>query len=63
MNVGRSQKDNQPRALLARYTGFGAAGKWEDLNCVAHFRFDVDAYLANSGSRYKTVEVLHSQSL
>ena len=30
---------------------------------MAHFRFDVDAYLANSGSRYKTVEVLHSQSL
>ena len=40
-----------------RYTGFGAAGKWEDLNCVAHFRFDVDAYLAGSGSRYNTVEV------
>ena len=39
-----------------RYTGFGLAGKWEDLNCVAHFRFDVDAYLARAGSRYKTVE-------
>ena len=44
----------------ARYTGFGAGGKWEDLNCVAHFRYDVNGYLASAGSRYKTVEVLHS---
>ncbi|KAK9832701.1 hypothetical protein WJX81_001352 [Elliptochloris bilobata] len=47
----------------AWYTGFGAGGKWEDLNCVAHFRFDVDAYLANSGSRYKTVEAIVADGL
>lgn len=47
----------------ARYTGFGAGGKWEDLNCVAHFRFDVNGYLAGAGSRYKTVEAIVSDGL
>ena len=47
----------------ARYTGFGAAGKWEDLNCVAHFRFDVNGYLAGAGSRYKTVDAIVADGL
>ena len=39
------------------YTGFADSGHWEDINCGAHFKYDVNNYLSSAGTKYKNVVV------
>ena len=41
------------------YTGFGSTGKFEQLDCGARFKYDMNNYLSSAGSQYKTVQVSH----
>ena len=38
-------------------TGFGELSKFEQLDCGARFKFDINNYLNTSGSQYKAVQV------
>ena len=44
---------------VCRYTGFGAAGKWEPTsqNACPNFREDLQTYLSTAGSASKTLLV------
>ena len=39
------------------YTGSGDSGHWEDINCGAHFRYDLNNYLATAGTKIRSVQV------
>ncbi len=39
------------------YTGSADSGHWEDINCGAHFRYDMNSYLSTAGTKYKSVQV------
>ena len=39
------------------YTGYGATGKEEQLDCGARFKQDINNYLATAGTHYKSVQV------
>ena len=39
------------------FTGYGDQAKGEQLDCGARFKPDINAYLASSGSRFKTIQV------
>ena len=38
------------------YTGSDPGGHWEDISCGAHFKSDVDAYLATAGSKHRSIQ-------
>lgn len=40
------------------FTGFGAAGKWENIvSCGARLSYDLGVYLANHNSSFKNLQV------
>jgi hypothetical protein len=39
------------------WTGSTDAGHWEDINCGAHFKSDLDWYLSSAGTRYRSIQV------
>lgn len=39
------------------YTGSGDSGHWEDINCGAHFKYDLNNYLNTAGTKYRNVQV------
>ena len=39
------------------YTGSADSGHWEDINCGAHFKYDMNSYLSTAGTKYKSVQV------
>lgn len=39
------------------WTGSGDSGHWEDVNCGAHFKYDMNAYLGTAGTKYRNVQV------
>lgn len=39
------------------YTGSADSGHWEDINCGAHFKSDLNNYLSTAGTKYKNVQV------
>ena len=39
------------------YTGSADSGHWEDINCGAHFKSDMNSYLSTAGTKYKSVQV------
>ena len=39
------------------YTGYGSRGKYEQLDCGARFKTDVNAYLSSANSTYKNIQV------
>ena len=39
------------------YTGSADSGHWEDINCGAHFKYDMNNYLSTAGTKYKSVQV------
>lgn len=39
------------------YTGSGDSGHWEDINCGAHFKYDLNNYLATAGTKFRSVQV------
>ncbi len=66
--VGRF--DNSARAVtcvhdVVRYTGYGAAGKWEPISQGAcpNFREDLNTYLSTAGSNSKSLLVGNCLSL
>ncbi|KAK9904758.1 hypothetical protein WJX75_001986 [Coccomyxa subellipsoidea] len=38
------------------WTGSTDAGHWEDINCGAHFKSDLDWYLSSAGTRYRSIQ-------
>ena len=42
------------------YTGSGDSGHWEDINCGAHFKCDLNNYLSTAGTKYRNVQVCRS---
>ena len=39
------------------YTGSGDSGHWEDINCGAHFKYNLNNYLATAATKFKSVQV------
>ena len=44
------------------YTGSGDSGHWEDINCGAHFKYDLNNYLNTAGTKYRNVQVCNCLS-
>ncbi|CAL8464697.1 g4232 [Coccomyxa elongata] len=38
------------------WTGSTDSGHWEDINCGAHFKYDLDYYLQSAGTHWRSVE-------
>ncbi|CAK0787609.1 hypothetical protein CVIRNUC_010831 [Coccomyxa viridis] len=45
------------------YTGSGDSGHWEDINCGAHFKYDLNNYLNTAGTKYRNVQDIANQGL
>lgn len=39
------------------WTGSQSAGHWEDINCGAHFKFDLNQYLTTAATRFRAIQV------
>ncbi len=39
------------------WTGGTDGGHWEDINCGAHFKYDLNYYLQSAGTHWRSVQV------